>query len=231
VFTVYILFVHMVGLVLAIAGIVRSGDRPQVLLYAFILEYGLRLATIFAITHALQTDDTSVLSRIALYLCRPPSAGQTSSGLKYEGTGRPVGASGYAVVVTFLAFLVFVLSNVNADRELDVDATTFVRDLRWAAGLASFYWMQSLLARRSVIDPSASREVNLGYNTRELTILAFATLAAGLVVAIRQTQGLPASGWTVLGPLMGFRFLYDVSAGLQFSRRQSTCGHAGTYAR
>jgi hypothetical protein len=144
--------------------------------------------------------------------------------LKYEDTRRPVGASGYAVVVTFLAFLVFVLSNVNADRELDVDAATAVRDLRWAAALASFYWIQSLLARSTVIDPSASREVNLGYNTRALTILAFATLTAGLVVAIRQMHRLPASGWTVLGPLIGFRFLYDVSAGLQLSRRQARPG-------
>jgi hypothetical protein len=35
----YLLLVNLAGLALTIAGIVRSGDRPQVLLYAFILDY------------------------------------------------------------------------------------------------------------------------------------------------------------------------------------------------
>jgi len=39
------LFAHAVGLALSAWTIVRSGDRTQVLLYAFILDYLFRLAT------------------------------------------------------------------------------------------------------------------------------------------------------------------------------------------
>ena len=94
----------------------------------------------------------------------------------------------------------------------------------WASRLALLYWLQSLLAGTTVIDPDASREVNFGYNTREVTILAFATLTAGLVVVVRQANGLAASGWVLLGPVLAFRFLYDLSAGLQLAKARAARG-------
>jgi uncharacterized membrane protein YhaH (DUF805 family) len=80
--------------------------------------------------------------------------------------------------------------------------------------LAIVYWVQSLLSRTTVIDPRAPWDVNVGYNTREITILALAVLFAGTVVVVRQANDLPASGWTVLGPLFVFRFVYDLYAAL-----------------
>jgi hypothetical protein len=128
------------------------------------------------------------------------------------------------MVVATLGAFAFVLANVNADHELDMDAATFARDMGWAIRLALLYWLQSLLAATTVIDPQARREINFGYNTREVTILAFATLTAGLVVVVRQANGLAASGWVLLGPLLAFRFIYDLSAGLQLAKARAARG-------
>jgi hypothetical protein len=57
-----------------------------------------------------------------------------------------------------------------------------------------------------------------------VTILAFATLTAGAVVVVRQTNGLAASGWAILGPLLAFRFLYDLFAGLQLAKARAPRG-------
>ena len=216
--TVYLLTVHLVGLAVTVAGIVRSGDRTQVLLYAFILDYGLRLATIYLATLAQRKSSPSWLKALVSLVSSPPARGQVSSPLAEEGTGKAVGPGGYVFVVAVLSLFAFMLSNVNADRELDLDATTFVHDLRWATSLALLYWLQALLAASTVIDPGARREINFGYNTREVTILAFATLTAGMVVVVRQSNGLGASGWVLLGPLLAFRFLYDLFANLQLAK-------------
>jgi hypothetical protein len=61
--------------------------------------------------------------------------------------------------------------------------------------------------------------ISIGYNTREVTVLAFATLTAGLVVVIRQAKGFSSSGWVVLGPLLAFRFLLDLSSALRSRAR------------
>ena len=213
-FTFYIVAVHLAGLALAVAGVIRAGDRAQVLVYAFILEYALRLATVFALTRALATDGASLLSRLAPLICRLPTTATESQPIRYEGSQQAAGPAAYAFTVAFLAFLAFVLGNVNADRELDLDLARFEDDLQWAAGLAIVYWVQSLLSRTTIIDPRARWDANVGYNTGEITILALSVLFAGAVVVVRQANDLPASGWTVLGPLFVFRFVYDLYAAL-----------------
>jgi len=85
------------------------------------------------------------------------------------------------------------------------------RDLAWHP-VFTFYWLQSLLSRTTVIDPKARWDVNVGYNTREPTFVA--VLVAGMVVVVRQANDLPASGWVVLGPFFGFRFLFDLWSAL-----------------
>jgi len=219
---VFVVIANFVSLAVVVAGIVRSGERTQVLLYAFILDYGLRLLTIDAVTGILRQRPLGRLAGMASFVCSPPAPGQPSHPVTEEGSGRPVGPGAYGLVVAFLASLAFVLGNVNANHEVDVDLATVLADLRWAVALALMYWIQSLASRSTVIDPTASREINFGYNTRDLMILAFATLTAGAVVVIRQSQKLPASGWVMLGPLLAFRFLYDLTTGLQIAaRRQS----------
>lgn len=66
--------------------------------------------------------------------------------------------------------------------------------------------------------PKAPPETNFGYNTRELTVLAFAVLTAGAVVVLRQSMDLPATGWTVLAPLLAWRALYDLFATLELRK-------------
>jgi hypothetical protein len=220
VFTFYIVVVHVAGLALAIAGVVRAGDRPQVLVYAFILEYGLRLATVFAVTRTLAAREDSLLLRLAPLVSRLPPASAKSQPIRYEGSQQAAGPGAYFFTVIFLAFLAVVLGNVNADRELDLDAIRFEQDLQWASGLAIIYWLQSLLTRTTVIDPKARWDVNVGYNTRELTILAVSVLVAGMVVVVRQANDLPSSGWTVLGPLFALRFLYDLWSALPQADRE-----------
>jgi hypothetical protein len=213
-FTLYIVAVHLASLAVAVFGVIRADDRAQVLVYAFILEYALRLTTVFAVTRALATDGPSLLSRLAPHICRLPTTSTESQPIRYEGSPHAAGPGAYAFTVAFLAFLAFVLGNVNADRELDLDLARFEDDLQWAAGLAIVYWVQALLSRTTVIDPRARWDVNVGYNTGEITILALSVLFAGTVVVVRQANGLPASGWTVLGPLFVLRFVYDLYAAL-----------------
>jgi hypothetical protein len=57
-----------------------------------------------------------------------------------------------------------------------------------------------------------------------MTILALATLTAAAVVVYRQSRGLSASGWVLLGPLLAFRFLYDLFAGLQAAENSARSG-------
>ena len=194
----FIFVTHLASLALAIVGIVRSGERPQVLLYAFVFEYLLRIASVHA------------GGRLIVALSSRPMPAQATYPLAEEGSGRPMGIPSYFVVLAFLGFLVFVLGNVNSEHELEVDPGIFLQDIGWAAALALLYWVQALVSKSLVIDPDAAVEINLGYNSRDLTILALATLTAGIVVVVRQSMKLPETGWTVLAPLLTLRFLFDV---------------------
>jgi hypothetical protein len=202
-----VLFVHAVGLALTIYTIVRSGDRPQVLLYAFILDYCARLITIYFLTRR--------APRLAPFMSSPPGTADRSTPLRYEGSAAAAGWSAYAVVMAFFACLAFLLANVNQRRELDVDAALLVGDAGASIRLAAIYWVEGLLARTTVLDPRATLDVNLGYNTREVVVLAFAVLAGGLVVAIRQANGFGSAGWALLAPLLAIRALYDLNAALR----------------
>ena len=204
-----VFIIHAVGLALTVLGIVRSGERPPVLVYQFILAYALRLVTIRLMQQAVARN-TPALTASMTSLTTPPAPGASSSPLRDERSQRPVGFSTYLVILLFMGTLAFVLTNVNARHELDGDAATFVRDVSWAGVLAAMYLVEGLLSRVIVFDPAASIETNLGYNTRDMTLLAFAVLGAGAVVVVRQMAGRTSSGWVVLGPLLVFRFLFDL---------------------
>ena len=88
-FTVYVVAVHLAGLAVAVVGILRAGDRPQVLVYAFILEYGLRLATVFAVTRTLAAREDSLLLRLAPLISRLPPASAKSQPIRYETSEQP----------------------------------------------------------------------------------------------------------------------------------------------
>jgi hypothetical protein len=141
-----VLAVHVVSLAVLIAGIVRSGERPQVLLYAFIFDYGLRLLTISTATQVM-SGRMPTLGWLASCVCSPPMAGERSSPVTEEGSGRPVGLSGYLVLLALFGSFGFVLSNVNAQRALDLDGATLMHDVRWAAVLALTYWLQARLPK------------------------------------------------------------------------------------
>ena len=59
----------------------------------------------------------------------------------------------------------------------------------------------------------------IGYNARDLVILAFAVLTAGSAVAARQMSGRNGSGWVVLAPLLVVRFFFDVSSARSAAKR------------
>jgi hypothetical protein len=207
-----------VGLALTVLGIVWSGERTQVLVYAFILDYVLRLITIRLMLPTLAGGPPALAVGLA-HLTTTPAPGEPSHPLTDEDTGQPVAFSAYIVIVLFLGTLTFVLANVNAQHQLDVDVAAVVRDLRWAGALAVKYWVEGLMTRTIVIDPAASAATNLGYNRRDLTLLTFAVLAAGSVVVTRQMARSASSGWVVLGPLLLFRFLFDFSAARRSAAR------------
>jgi hypothetical protein len=218
--TAYLLLVHAAGLALTVFSILRSGQRPQVLLYAFILDYILRLITIEMMGRAIGGRGFSGLRATVPYLTRLPAAGQQSYPVRQgEAHDAPPAAFGsYLLLMTVFTGFAFVLVHVNADKELALDARTFAADLRWGILIALIRWSESLAARSIVLDPAATRAINFGYNTREVTVLAFAVLTSGLIVAIRQGMDLPASGWAVLGPLLAFRALYDFSFAMELRK-------------
>ena len=128
--------VHASGLALTVWTIVRSGDRPQVLLYAFVLDYLLRLATVYALTHR--------APRLAPFLASPPPPGDAPEPLRNEESRKPIGWTGYALVTLALAAFAFVLANVNQRHELDADFGIVLDDLGWSMRLAAIYWKLSL---------------------------------------------------------------------------------------
>jgi hypothetical protein len=105
-----------------------------------------------------------------------------------------------------------VLANVNQHHELDADLSSVLDDIGWSVRLAAIYWLESLLARTTVLDPRESNDVNLAHNTQGIVVLAFATLTAAAVVVFRQSHDLGSSGWALLGPLLAFRALFDFNA-------------------
>ena len=214
-----IVFANFAVLAGAVFGVVRSGQRPQVLLYAFVVDYGLRLFTIEALTGSLRDGGLAWLKPLVPLLSSPPAAeGRASYPLIDEQTKRSLGLGGYVIVTAFLAVLAFVFGHVTAQHQVEIDLMSFVNDLRWAAALGLVYWLQSLASRTIVIDPNASRAINFGFSTRDLTVFALAILTAGGVVAFRQINGKPPTGWVVLGPLLAFRFVFDLAAGLRVVR-------------
>jgi len=212
-----IVLANVAALAGAVFGVVRSGERPQVLLYAFMYDCVLRLFTIETLTRPV----FGWLTGMAALISSPPADGQQSSPFVDEETKRPIGFGGYVVVIAFLAVLTFALSHVNAEREIEIDLASFSNDLRWGLALGLMYWLQSVASRTIVIDPGASREINFGYNSRDLVVFACAVLTAGAVVMVRQIAGRSPSGWVVLGPLLAFRFLFDLSNGLRLAKTRA----------
>lgn len=194
-----------------------SGVPIGVLVYAFVFDYVFRLITIRTLYFWLRGPRDDWFRSAALVLTRRPSADHQSAPLVDEGTGKPLGLSSYLVVVAMLFCFVFVLVNVNADREVAVDFTTAADDLNWAVWIGAIYWLNGLLTRSIVIRPDQPFVKNLGYNSREVTLLAVAVLIGGAVVAFRQTLGLPESAWTVMGPLLVLRTITDLVARLRQS--------------
>jgi hypothetical protein len=180
-----------------------------VLVYQFILAYALRLVTIRVMQQALARN-TPALTASVVALTTRPARGEFSTPLRDEVSQRLVGFPTYLVMLFFMGAMAFVLVNVNARHELDGATAAFARDVSWAGVLAALYLVEGLIARTIVIDPAASIETNLGYNTRDLTLLAFAMLGAAAVVVVRQMTGRTSTGWVVLGPLLVFRFLFDL---------------------
>ena len=91
-----VVLANIVSLAVVIAGIVRSGQRTQVLLYAFILDFSFRLLTIHAITRMLRQKHKGRLPWVVSSVCSPPAPGQRSSPWTEEGSGRPAGSGAYA---------------------------------------------------------------------------------------------------------------------------------------
>jgi hypothetical protein len=154
------------------------------------------------------------LHAIAPYVSRQPAPRQQSQPVLEGEGGPPARFRTYLVVIGFISFLAFVFMHVDADKRISLTPDAGLRDLSWALLIGSIYWINSLLTRTMVIRPSEPVTRNFGYNSKELTILSFAVLTGGVVVAVRQAMELGPSGWTVMGPLLFFRFLYDLWASL-----------------
>lgn len=207
----------MLSLGLAVYTTRTSGVPVEILLYAFLIDYVLRLGSIQLLHAAISSGRRTFLHAIAPYVSRQPAPRQQPFPVLEREGGPPARFRTYLFVIAFISYLAFVLMNVDADKEISLTPEAGVRDLSWALVIGSIYWINSLLTRTMVIRPSESVTRNFGYNSKELTIISLAVLTGGLIVAVRQGMDLGPSGWTVMGPLLFFRFLYDLWASLEGS--------------
>ena len=205
---------HLLSLALAVYTTLTSGVPVEILLYAFLIDYILRLGTIKVLHAELAAARTGWVNTLAPYISRRPAPGQESHPVRDGEGGPPADVIKYLVVLIALWFFAFVLMHVNAEREVDLTAQSGVADLRWALVIGAIYWVNSLMTRTMVIHPAEPVTRNFGYNSKEIVILAFAVLTGAVVVMVRQNMELEPSGWTVMGPLLFFRFLYDLWASL-----------------
>jgi hypothetical protein len=213
----YIAFIvcsHLLSLALAIYTTRRSGVPADILLYAFLIDYALRLGTIQVLHAAAAAGRDTFSAALAPYVSRLPARGQQSHPVREGEGGPPARLGAYVVVLIVCSFFAFALMSVNADQQIDLRRVAGPEDMQWALLIGVIYWANALLARTLVIHPDEPVTRNFGYNSKEVVILALAVLAGSVVVAIRQNMNLDASPWTVMGPLLFFRFLYDVSASL-----------------
>jgi len=213
-----LLLVNLIGLAFVVVSLARSGQRAQVLVYAFILGSFAQLFTVRAMLAVHHGSRSPGAKALVSWLSSRPEAGRRSYPVTHEGSNQLAGFGGYVFVMLAMTFFAFMLVNVNADRELDLDPGMFASDLVWALAVASTYWLMDLASRAIVIDFSAPATTNYGYNTRDLGVIALAVLTSGAVVVIRQGMGIGASGWVVLGPLLAWRALYDIFAGVMLAK-------------
>ncbi|HJU44518.1 MAG TPA: hypothetical protein VJ691_16950 [Vicinamibacterales bacterium] len=174
----------------------------------------MRLGSIQLLHGAMASAEPTLLRALAPYVTRWPAPRQQSYPVRDGDAGPPAPIGKYFVVIAAFSMFAFVLMNVDAEKQLHIVPEAGARDLVWALLIGSIYWINSLLTRTMVLQPSEPVTRNLGYNTKEVTILALAVLTGGAVVAVRQNMGLGPSGWTVMGPLLFFRFLYDLRSSL-----------------
>lgn len=213
---------HLFSLALAVYTTRTSGVPVEILLYAFLIDYLLRLGTIHVLHAELAAGRGGWVHALAPYISRLPAPGQQSHPVRDGEGGPPADVIKYFVVMTALWFFALVLMHVNADQKIDLTAQAGVNDLAWALVIGAIYWVNSLLTRTMVIHPREPVTRNFGYNSKEVTILAFAVLTGAVVVAVRQNMGLEPSGWTVMGPLLLFRFLHDLWASLDATGESET---------
>jgi len=185
-----------------------------VLLYAFIIDYILRLSSIQPL-YVWSRSDRSWVRAATSTLSRRPAAGEKPEPLVEQNSGRHLGLWGHLGLMALLSYFAFVLANVDADRQLGSDLATVLDDLDWAIVLGVTYWVNALVTRVIVIDPNQLPTKSFGYNTRELGILAAAVLVGGAAVAVRQMNGYQASAWSVMGPLLAIRTIGDLHARLK----------------
>lgn len=209
---------HLLSLALAIYTTRASGVRADILLYAFLIDYLLRLITIQTLHSAISAGRDTFVLALAPLVSRPPRLGQSSRPVTVGEHGPPARLPVYLLAMAAFTYFAFVLMNVDADKQIDLAKIAGLEDLKWAALIGVIYWANALLTRTVVIHPDEPITRNFGYNSRELTVLALAVLTGAVVVAVRQEMNLDASAWTVMGPLLGYRCASDLSASLEGRR-------------
>lgn len=214
-FTSAIVLSHVAALALAVYTMRTSGVRTEVLLYAFIIDYVLRLFTVRTFHIWLQPDSGDRLHAIATFLSRRPAKGQKPERFRDSNTGRPLGFAGYLVFMAMLLYFAFVLASVGGEGQFERPRANVLGDMNAAMTIAAIYWLNALVTRELVIHPNQSLIDNLGYNNRVIGLLAASILLGCVVFVVRKNMGYPASAWTVMGPLLVLRTIIDLRARLR----------------
>ena len=153
----YVAFVfasHLLSLGLAVYTIRTSGVPVAILLYAFLIDYALRLGTIHFVHAAVASRQQTWLHVIAPYISKLPARGQQSHPVRDGEAGPPAGISKYLIVLAALACFAFVLMNVDADKQVRLTFAATARDFWWAVVIGIIYWANSLITRTLVIQPA-----------------------------------------------------------------------------
>jgi hypothetical protein len=201
---------NLVLLGLVILGVEYYDQNPRILVYAFLLAYTLKLLTIEGILLVHEERIFPFTAGLLPYMSKNPPPGIVSQPFIEEGSNKPIKLPGYLLLMGGIFFCIIIMLHVNKRHTLDFEWGVFFREISWGAFLAFFCWIGDVITRAIIIDVNASREINYGYNNREVVVIAFAVLLGALAVMVFQMRGQDPTPWVIYGPMLVLKQFSDM---------------------
>ena len=195
---------------LVVVGVEYYNQNPRIFIYAFLLSYTMKLLTIEGILLIYEERCLPFAKPLLPYISKNPPPGAVSNPFIEETSKKPIKLPGYLLLMVGAFIFFILLLHVNKHHELDFKWRNFFIEMGWGCLLGFVWWIGDILSKTIIIDTTAPREINYGYNNREVVILAFAVLLGALAIMIFQMRGKNPTPWVIYGPLLVIKQMYDM---------------------